>query len=231
MGTKRSDMAPEVTDGPLGEAERTERAWPYWMMRYVGSDDRQAMEDLIWSVGGSPPYGGVSWEEAEAVYELLEAYRGPGAADEAHYDKVRATIPSRPDRLVVLDIFHCADQIQSRPDSYGREPVDRGLALARQVGHRGAEATFLSFEAGWLFRAGDVAAAADRTVQALEAFLELADGDPVYEKRVEQSAQNAVGLTARSGDEARARELLQHLVHVLEPDVAEQLRRGLRTHR
>src|SRR5262249_25022690 len=159
-------MAPEVTDAPPDQGERADRPWPYWMMRYVGSDDRQALEDLIWSVGGSPPYGGVSRDEAEAVYNLLEAYRGPGAAGEARYEKVRAPTRWRPDRVAVLDIFHCADQIQSTSDSYGREPVDRGLALARQVGHRGAEASFLSFQAGWLFRIGDNAAAADSTLQA-----------------------------------------------------------------
>ena len=230
MRPKRDDMLPEATDVAPDQGERTDRPWPYWMMRYVGSDDMQAMEDLIWSVGGSPPYGGVSWDEAVAVYELLEAYHGRGAASKARYDKVRAIIKSRPDRLAVLETFHCADQIQSRSDSYGREPVERGLALTRQLGHRGAEASFLSFEAGWLFRTGDKAAAAAETLQALEIFLELADRDPVYEKRVKQSAQNGVSLAAMSGDVVRARELLQQLAPVLDPDVTEQLRRALQAH-
>jgi len=231
METRDDDKAREATDAPPSQGERTDRPWPFWMMRYLGTDDMQAMEDLIWSVGGSPPYGGVSWEEAEAVYELLEAYRGAGAAGESRYDKVAATIQSRPERLMVLDIFRCADEIQSASDSYGPEPVERGLALARQAGHRGAEAGFLSFQAGWLFRRGDQADAADKTLQALEIFLELADNDPAYEKRVKQSAQNAVAMTAMSSNIPRARELLQQLAQVLDPDVAEQLRRSLQAER
>ena len=26
--------------------------WPYSMLRYLGTDERGALEDLIWSVGG-----------------------------------------------------------------------------------------------------------------------------------------------------------------------------------
>jgi hypothetical protein len=229
MATKRQHTSVEADDAPPVEGKRGNRPWPYWMMRYLGSDAPEAMEDLIWSVGGSPPYGGVPWDEAAAVYELLEAYRGPHAAGEASYAKLRAAIASRPDRLAVLEAFHCADTIQSAPDSYGREPADRGLALARQLGHRGAEAAFLSFLAGWLFREGDKAAGAEKSLQALETYLELADRDPIYELRVRQSAQNAISMTAMAGDLPRARELLQQLAPVLDPPVAEQLRRALQS--
>jgi hypothetical protein len=63
------------------DTKRTSTPWPYWLIRYLASDDPSAFEDLISSVRGSPPYGGVSYDAvAAAVCERLEAYRGPGRA-------------------------------------------------------------------------------------------------------------------------------------------------------
>ena len=209
------------------EHEKTKLAWPHWMLRFVGSDDEDAMEDLMWSVGGSPPYGGVSHEEASAVYELLEDYRGPGAASADSYDRVRPFTSIDPARQLAIEIFRCADEIQSKAASYEMSPVERGLELSRQAGHRAAEATFLAFEAGLQYRMGNLSAARDRTLEALDAFLSAADEDPVYEKRVRQMAQNAVSFTALGGDRVRARALLQNLAGVMDPTAGEQLRRSL----
>jgi hypothetical protein len=211
----------------MTEPDHTNVPWPHWMLRYVGSGDEGAMEDLIWSVGGSPPYGGVSYEEAAAVYELLEAYRGPGAASPAAYDRVKPFVARDQTRDMAIEIFRCADAIQSAADSYGSEPVARGLALSRKAGHRGAEAGFLAFEAGLHYRNGDVSKARDRTLEALDIFLGAAETDSAYEKRAMQTAQNAVSLTAMGGDRTRARELLHKLAGVIQPSAGEQLRRSL----
>ena len=68
--------------------KRADIPWPNWILRYVGADAPDAMEDLVWSVGGSPPYGGVSYDEASEVYNLLEKFMGPGKAPKAAYDSV-----------------------------------------------------------------------------------------------------------------------------------------------
>jgi hypothetical protein len=205
----------------------TTMPWPYWMLRYVGTDDGGALDDLIWSVGGSPPYGGVSYEEAAAVYALLEDYRGPDAATDGSYEAVLAFLEPDSEPALAVEIFRCADAIQSDPENYGPDPVQRGLGLSRQLGHRGAEASFLSFEAGWYIREGHDASARDLTRQALEIFLELAEGDEAYAKRVGQSAVNVVSLTARTGDVDGARKLLGDLADLIDPDRAEQLRQAL----
>ena len=56
--------------------DRTTIPWHIWLLRYMATDDESAFEDLIWSVGGSPPYGDISYEEAGAVYDLLQEFRG-----------------------------------------------------------------------------------------------------------------------------------------------------------
>jgi hypothetical protein len=201
--------------------------WPYWMLRYLGTDERGALEDLIWSVGGSPPYGGVPYEEAAAVYELLEDYTGAGAAGEESYAAVLAFLEPNSEPALTVELFRCADAIQSNSENYGPEPVQRGLALARQLGHRGAEASFVAFESGWYLLQGDDASARDLTLQALGMFLELAEADEAYAKRVSQTAGNAVSLTARTGDVEGARKLLGDLADVIEPEFAEQLRQAL----
>jgi hypothetical protein len=201
--------------------------WPYWMLRYLGTDDGGALDDLIWSVGGSPPYGGVSYEEAAAVYELIEDYRGAGAAAESSYAAVLAFLEPGSEPATTVELFRCADAIQSDPENYGPDPVQLGLELSRQLGHPGAEASFLSFEAGLYIRQGDDASAADLSRQALGVFLELAETDEAYAKRVSQSAANTVSLTARSGDAEGARRLLGDLADVIDPELAEQLRQAL----
>jgi hypothetical protein len=201
--------------------------WPHWMLRYLGTDDPAALEDLMWSVGGSPPYGGVSYEEAAAVYALLEDYTGAGAAGDGSYSAVLAFLEPGSEPALTVELFRCADVIQSNSESYGVEPVQRGLELARQLGHRGAEASFVAFESGWYILQGDNASARDLTLQALGIFLELADSDEAYAKRVGQCAANAVSLTANAGDVEGARKLLADLADVMDPDFAEQLRQAL----
>src|SRR5687768_5529413 len=98
--------APDEVTGPDAERDDSPPAWPHWMARFVGSGgDEGAFWDLIWSVGGSPPYGGVGYDEASAVYELLEAYRGPGMAPDSHYDRVSGFLAGRPDAVLALEAF------------------------------------------------------------------------------------------------------------------------------
>jgi len=51
--------------------------------------------------------------------------------------------------------FPCADAVQGGPRrATGPDPVDRGLNLARRLGHLGAEASSLASEADWHIRQG-----------------------------------------------------------------------------
>lgn len=207
--------------------DRTTIAWPEWMLRYVGTDDQGSLEDLMWSVGGSPPHGGVSYDEAAAVYALLEDYSGPGTASDASYRAVHAFLKPHSRPAFALETFRCVDSIQSDNEGYSLKPVHRGLDLSRRLDHDGAEASFLSFEAGWHIRHGDDESARRLTHTALDIFLRLADVDEAYAKRVSQSAVNAVSLTARTGNVHGARKLLSDLAEIMDPEYSEQLRRAL----
>jgi hypothetical protein len=208
--------------------DHTKRPWPLWMLRYAGSDDSEAFDDLMWSVGGSPPWGGVGYEEAAAVYELLEDYAGPGRASDASYAAVGRFLRKGSVAATALEIFRCLDHVHSDPENYPLSTVERGIALAREVGDQGVEASFLSFQAELHVRGEDYAAARTLTLAALEIYLELADTDEVYDKRVRQSATNAISLTAMAGDLPGARDLLANLAELLDDDTAEELRRWLR---
>lgn len=201
----------------MSKEERTSRPWPFWLLRYIVADDPESFEDLIWSVGGSPPYGGVSYDEAAAVYELIEDYRGPGEASEASYAKVEAFIGDRPERLRALQAFRANDEITSSPDSYSMDPVRQGAEIAEALDHAGLRAVFQAYEAGLLIREGDEQGARRLTLDALKQLLPLAAEDAAYAKRVAQLAQNAVALTARTGDLDTARKLQEQLADVLDP--------------
>jgi hypothetical protein len=61
----------------------------------------------VWSVGGSPPWG-VSYDEAAAVYELIEDYQGIDTASSESYTAVLRPTPAwirtehRPSRFPLL---------------------------------------------------------------------------------------------------------------------------------
>jgi hypothetical protein len=205
----------------------TSKAWPHFMLRYMMQADEESFNDLIWSVGGSPPYGGVSYEEAGAVYELIEDYRGKGEASPERFDAVRRFISGHTERERVLDLFQCYDRIVSASDSYSQDVVDEGLAIARSTADPATIGLFSLFHAGILSRDGHNAAAADLTLEALDALLMAADENPASRTRVEQAAQNAVALTAMGGDLPKARQLLETLSEVMPGEAATRLHRWI----
>lgn len=205
----------------------TSKAWPHFMLRYMMQADEESFNDLIWSVGGSPPYGGVSYEEAGAVYELIEDYRGKGEASPERFDAVRQFINGHTERERVLGLFQCYDRIVSASDSYSQDVVDEGLAIARSTGDPATIGLFSLFHAGILSREGHNAAAADLTLEALDALLMAAEDNPASRTRVEQAAQNAVALTAMGGDLPKARHLLDSLSEVMPAEAATRLRRWI----
>lgn len=190
--------------------------WPDWVLRFIASDDEEALMDAVWSVGGSPPYGGVSYEEGAAVYHLLEDYTGPGMAGDAFYEEVRRFIRDDPYRQAVLDLLQVNDQITSNPDGYNGQMVERGVALAERVAHDGVLASFLGYRSGLAYRNDDLPGAMEANMKSLQLFLELADQDAVYAKRAAQAAQNAVAFRQLAGDYEAARELYEIVAPVLE---------------
>jgi hypothetical protein len=115
---RRSKETSVTADDP----DYTTLPWPHWMLRYVSSDDPEAMSDLEWSVGGSPPYGGVSYDEASAVYDPA---RGPHVRMQGpHHEE-----PVRPPRLVELVGDGCEP---ARPPSRAPQTAaHRGRRTAR----------------------------------------------------------------------------------------------------
>jgi hypothetical protein len=194
--------------------------WPYWMLRYIATDDENAFENLVWSVGGSPPYGGVSYEEASAVYDLLEDYRGPGEASPKSYAAVRGYLEGHSERLDALEAFSINDQITSAPQSFTADVVDRGSKLAAKLGHDGLRCLFLAYDAQLAHRLGNVARARDLTVEALKLGLSVAAEDSAYTKRIAQLAQNAISLTALAGDRDAAMRMQTQFGDLLDPNLS-----------
>jgi hypothetical protein len=175
--------------------------------------------DLVWSVGGSPAYGGVSYDEASAVYHLIEDYRGPGMASPTLYTRVEQYAKGDSERLDALKAFRINDEITSAPDSFDTDVVARGSRLADKLGHDGLRCLFLAYEGELAHRAGDLAHARDVTIEALNLGLAVAAEDPAYAKRMAQLAQNAVALTGLAGDSAGAARLEAQLAELLDPDL------------
>jgi hypothetical protein len=192
--------------GDITMADQSALPWPYWLSRAILASCEVAWMDAVWSVGGSPPYGGVSYEEGAAVYELLEAYRGPGMASSSTYDGVAAHLGGDPAAVLALEIFRLHDAIASRTSPHAtREEIDAGRALAEDL--RDPRAT-LYFE----LLDGDLAIQEERLTDAKERFITCAGGlqalameDPVYIPRLADVMVNVASLSVRDGDFVTAR--------------------------
>ncbi len=216
MTEPRSDASNEFTGD-----NRTAIAWPAWMLRYIATDDEGAFWDLVWSVGGSPPYGGVSYDEAKAVYDLLEDYRGPGQAAPTSYERVAAFAGNDPMRRRALDAFRINDTITSAPESFTEEAVILGTRVAEDLDHDGLRCLFKAYAAQIAHQHGNAAAARDLTIEALKVGLPVAAKDPAYARRIAQCAQNAVSFTALAGDRDAAIRLQAQLADIIDPGLIE----------
>lgn len=203
--------------------------WTEWMLRYVASDDSNALNDLIWSVGGSPPYGGISYDEAAAVYDLVEQFYGQGQrkAPESAYDRVKQFVQAFPEKLYTLEVFQCHERITNAPDDFSNDDVLRGLELCDKLNHNPAKAFFLTLAAQLLYRDGKIGKAKDILLDVLPTFLYLASQDPVYLWRARTTIQNSISFAVMDGDFSTARELLGKFGQFIPAEVYEQLRTRL----
>jgi tetratricopeptide (TPR) repeat protein len=191
--------------------DRTSFGWNWWLLRYMASDDKTAFNDLVWSVGGSPPYGGISYEEAGAVYDMLESFLGAGLMDQNLYKKVEQMVANQNDRLDVLHLFGCYDRITSAPDNILQEDVEEGLKLSTKIGHAGVIAYFRSLQAELYFKNGDIPYAREIIEKVLPVFTLLAIKDVAYSSRAISTMKNAVAFTALDGDFSGAHELMNRI--------------------
>ncbi|MDM0022163.1 tetratricopeptide repeat protein [Variovorax saccharolyticus] len=181
-------------------------AWPHWMRRFSALASEEAFNDLIWSVGGSPPYGGVSWEEAEAVYKLLKAYRGPGQADPAVYEALDDHIKDSPEKVLTLRVFQVHDRIASAPQAFTSADVDEGAALAVQLGDEGLRAYFELLDAQLRHQEGDIRSALLALNNALARIVPLAKADSAFASLLGKVVVNGTSYHAISGDLQTARQ-------------------------
>lgn len=207
--------------------DQTSLPWPHWMLRYIGANNQQAFMDLMWSVGGSPPYGGVSYEEGAAVYRLLESHTGPGEASPAAFAEVRSAVGTRQDALAALTAFECYDSIVSAPDSIAPAVADRALALAGQIEHDGGRAGLLVLAGQGRLQQGDLAGSAQLFQDALALYATAAAGDSAYDERLGMTAQNAISMAANAGDIGTARSLFRQVGNLIPEPNQSALRSAL----
>jgi len=183
-------------------------AWPHWMRRHIAVGSEQTYQDLIWSVGGSPAYGGVGWKEAEAVYKLLEeGYRGPGTADESLYGSLLGFVGKDREKTLTLQAFRLHDRIASAPESFSQADVECGATIARELNDDGLIAYFELLGAQLAHRDGDIGRAKQLTVDSFTRLSRLALGDDAYVTALGKASINGVSFAVMDGDFATARAL------------------------
>jgi len=207
--------------------DQTSYPWPFWLLRYIGSGDESALNAVIWSVGGSPPYGNISYKEAEAVYNLLEQYLGPGMAPEEAYEAVRQHITDNPERLDTLELFRIHDRIASAPEDFTYDDIAQGITLTARLNHTGVRAYFLSLQAQLDYGKGDIPTARQLALEATLMSFDLALEDNAYKQRLVGNAQNAISFCAMDGDFSTARQLLNQMAKLLPGQIYQQLRNFL----
>jgi len=226
---RKSAAARTSTEGGAitAESDLTVLPWPFWLLRYVAANSEQAMWDAIWSVGGSPPYGGVGWEEASAVYNLLEQYRGPGRAPDDAYAAVERHLAGRPNDVLALEVFRIHDHIASDPTNVGSEDVEAGLDLAQRLDHMGLMCYFAMLQSQRAYEHQDIGAAKEISLQVLPVLMTLFADDPVYGLQLAKTAQSAASFAVMDGDVESGRLAAQVLRQLGDEDRLGSLRDSL----
>jgi tetratricopeptide (TPR) repeat protein len=188
-----------------GIKERSEVKWPFWLVRYIASDSKEAFNDLIWSVGGSPPYGGVAYDEASAVYELLEDYLGEGKASEGSYAKVEKFIINKPVEMKAMEAFRIYDKVVSNSENYTLKDLRIGNEDAVDVVDQPLTAYFNLLKAGVYYREGDPVNAYQFAIKAVDPLLTFQQNDAVYLDRLAAALTNSAVFANLNGDMAEAR--------------------------
>jgi tetratricopeptide (TPR) repeat protein len=192
-------------DLPNGIENKEDVPWPYWMIRYIVADTEAAMWDLIWSVGGSPPYGGVSYDEAAAVYELVERFRGPGKAPEINYANVERHIINKPIAFKAIEAFRFYDKVASKSETYTYQDLMIGKEEAIGVVEEPLSSYFKLLKAGLKYNEGKLEDAYHLASQTIDPLLTYAENDPVYTKRLSQALINTATFSTLNGDLVFAR--------------------------
>ncbi len=183
-----------------------ELPWPHWMRRHIAVGREQTYHDLISSVGGSPPYGGVGRKEAEAVFKLLEeGYRGPRAADDALYSALQICIGKNREKALTLQAFRLHDRIASAPDNFTTADVEAGAVVARELSDAGLIAYFALLAAQLAHREGDMARAKQLTLESFTHLSKLTLTDTAYTEPLGKASINGVSFAVMDGDFAAAR--------------------------
>lgn len=184
---------------------REDIPWPYWMIRYIVADNQEAMEDLVWSVGGSPPYGNVPYEEAEDVYNLIESFRGPGKAQEIRYANVEKHILHKPLALKALEAFRLYDNVASNAEEYTYADLRIGRDEAVGVVEEPLTSYYRLLKSGLKYREGFMDEAYQLAAESLEPLKRFAENDPAFDNRYCQALTNTAIFATLNGDLPLAR--------------------------
>jgi hypothetical protein len=188
-----------------GITERTEVKWPFWMVRYIVADNQESLDDLIWSVGGSPPYGNVDYDEAEAVYELVEGFMGAGRSKEKLYAKVEKFIINKPLEFKAIEAFRIYDRVASNSEGYTLNDLRIGNEEAVNVVDEPLNSYFNLLKAQLMYNSGNLVEAYDLADKSVNPLLRFAQSDKVYLNRLSQALTNTAIFATLNGDLAEAR--------------------------
>ena len=184
---------------------REDVSWPYWMVRYIVADTPEALDDLMWSVGGSPPYGGVAFDEAKAVYLLVEQFTGPGRASEAAYAAVERFLTERAEASRALEAFRIFDRVASNSETYTDQDLRIGGVNAVDVVDEPLSSYFDFLAAQLRYRERDVEKAYQLSQRAIDSLKRHFDADPAYRLRLVNTLTNTCSFAVMNGDFLEAR--------------------------
>jgi hypothetical protein len=179
----------------------TDGEWRAWLLRYLAAGTEQALADTMASIRAARERRALPESVAEAVWALLEDYRGPGAADPQLYEAALAGLEDERD-ATAIEAFRCWDAIATvgAPDDAN---VELGYELAERLGHPGALARFGLLRAQLAYEAGDPRAAAAESLTAIDRLLEVR-ADREYDELFRAAATNGRSFALMAGDQDAA---------------------------
>jgi tetratricopeptide (TPR) repeat protein len=160
------------------------KAWTDWMLRAIGTPSQQAMADLLGAVEFAHKQRLLADPAAEAVFEMIEQYMGPGEVGDEYAAAALETFPTKSTERRVIALFLLHDRLASGGSAVSIKDIEGGVRAARGLHARGAEAYFRGVWCQYTAQRGDIKRAVKEAWPVLETYAALSADDHEYAERV-----------------------------------------------
>ncbi len=186
------------------------RPWHEWLLRAVGANTEQAINEAAAAMLLAGQTGELSTEAAQAGADLLNEFFGPGMAPANRYAHLLGLLRGNDAGRMAVETFRCFDATVSSSPDVDIMTVTQGLILAQKAEHAGARAFFAFVLADKDHAEGRHADALALALPSLDRLDKLARADAGYREQLAKAAISTHKYALHGNPELAAKVMLDY---------------------